>query len=134
MMPEDERVPVQGWLPTHGKTVGVEAYLIEGEPLNGASGSPVFIRRSIESRDANKKLKTNVYGSVWMLGLLSNSWFAKPGRDYEISVSNVVPRGINVVVPSMKINEVLDQPKLRQKAGHGDLDASKARGAKPRVR
>jgi hypothetical protein len=57
-----------------------------------------------------------MYGSVWLLGLQSNNWTGKPGEDYELPPGDrLVPRGINVVVPSMKINEVLDQPKLKTK-------------------
>lgn len=117
LMPEDERIPVDGWIPSeHGRTVFVEGYLTEGEPLNGASGSPVFIRRSIEkpSIEGGKwKLETWVHGSVWQLGLLSNAFTGAPSEHYQLPPhDNLVSRGINVVVPSMKIYEVLDQPKL----------------------
>jgi hypothetical protein len=118
LVPEDERVPVDGWLPRHGKTVFVEAYLTEGEPLNGASGSPVFVRRTLltplKKKNGKLPLEARMYGSIWLLGLQSNNWTGKPGEDYELPPGDkLVPRGINVVVPSMRINEVLDQPKLK---------------------
>jgi len=111
LVPEDEKVITENWLsdePGESKQVHVEAYLVEGEPLDGASGSPVFVRRSIRNND---KLKTWVYGSYWLLGLHHGSWTAQPGRDYQIPTKGFVrvPRGINVVVPSMKINEVIEQ-------------------------
>jgi hypothetical protein len=107
LVPEDERVPVDNWISGKGTRVLIEAYLTEGEPLEGASGSPVFVRRSF---GLAAKLETRTYGSVWLLGLQQGAWFAEPGKDYQIPVrgSVTVPRGINVVVPSMKINEVLN--------------------------
>src|SRR5262249_24795998 len=48
MVPQDDKVEVENWiLGKVGEPVDVEAYLTEGEPLRGASGSPVFVRRSI---------------------------------------------------------------------------------------
>jgi hypothetical protein len=44
------------------------------------------------------------------------AWFAEPGRDYQMPAAGglvKLPRGINIVVPSMKINEVLNQPSLK---------------------
>ena len=117
LVPEDERVPSAGWLSKHGKTVLVEAYLTEGEPLNGASGSPVFVRRSLlQTPGTAHKLETWIYGSIWLLGMQSNAWFGTPGEDYELPPDDkIIPRGINVVVPSMKINEVLNHPELKAK-------------------
>ena len=116
MIPEDERVPVKGWAPEHNEVEFVEAYLVQGEPLNGASGSPVFVRRSIRNpsiKDAEWKLEAWVHGSVWLLGLLSDI-FTDDVDDYIRLSKNdkIVSKGINVVVPSMKIHEVLGQPKL----------------------
>ena len=57
-----------------------------------------------------------VEGSVWLLGLLSDVFTARPGDDYEIPTgghSMLMPRGVNVVVPSLKIVEVLDHPELK---------------------
>jgi hypothetical protein len=119
LMPEDERVPVDGWLKKHGGRTLVEAYLTEGEPLNGASGSPVFVRRSLlHAKGTPQQLEKWIHGSIWLLGLHSNSWFGKPGEDYDMAKEGgdkIIPRGINVVVPSMKINEVLNQSILKAK-------------------
>jgi len=125
LVPEDDKVPVENWMPgKKGKRVLIEAYLTEGEPLDGASGSPVFVRRSFEL--GKQKLESRVYGSVWLLGLQHGAWFAKPGEDYQIPAQGMVkvPRGINVVVPSMKINDTLNQPRLKVKRerAQGALD------------
>jgi hypothetical protein len=119
LMPEDdERIPVNPWLPAHGKErVCVEAYLVEGEPLNGASGSPVFVRRTLNypiSKGPGKTpLEAHLEGSVWLLGLLSDAFTAKAGEDYEVLSGAMVPRGVNVVVPSMRIMDVLNHPTLK---------------------
>ena len=122
LIPEDQLIPVRPWLREHGGKVQVEAYLVEGEPIDGASGSPVFVRHTIQTAtiqpDAQlkaKKVTAWIEGSVWLLGLQSDAFVGVPGEDYEIPRSGqqvVVPRGVNVVVPSMKIVEVLDHPKL----------------------
>jgi hypothetical protein len=119
LIPEDQRIPVDPWLPVHNKKrVGVEAYLVEGEPLDGASGSPVFVRRTVGPVNIppSQKLKGYIEGSIWLLGILSDVFTAKPGEDYEIfsGQKNVMlPRGVNVVVPSMKIAEIFDEPILK---------------------
>jgi hypothetical protein len=115
----DEKIAVRPWLKRmHGKRVLVEAYLVEGEPLDGASGSPVFVARSLTLRVAEPMqrqiLEGTAQGSLWLLGLQSDCYVGEPGVDYQIPTSGhvTVPRGVNVVVPSTRISEVLDHPKL----------------------
>lgn len=118
LVPEDQRIPVDGWLESHGDdAVLVEAYLVEGEPLDGASGSPVFVRRTLGPVPASPsgKLQYWVEGSVWLLGLMSDAFRAKPGRDYDIHGAGMIPRGVNVVVPASKIMEVMDHPELKKR-------------------
>jgi hypothetical protein len=55
---------------------------------------------------------TWVYGSVWLLGLQSDAYFDRAIID---GSEKYVPRGTNIVVPSMKINEVLDKDELKDK-------------------
>jgi len=119
MVPGDEKLIVKDWMPGRiDEPVAVEGYLTEGEPLHGASGSPVFVRRSIQRNrgtiDSNPQLETWVYGTVWLLGLLSDCYFERvpPGM---LAGEHVIPRGTNIVVPSMKINEILDKPSLKAK-------------------
>jgi hypothetical protein len=108
MIPEEDKVEVKNWI--QGKVdelVGVEAYLTEGEPLHGASGSPVFVRRSLFLGKGKYPDDLNAqswaYGTVWLLGLMSDCYFERAKIQ-----GILIPRGINIVVPSMKINEVLD--------------------------
>jgi Trypsin-like peptidase domain len=114
MVPQDDKISVKGWLSS--EPVDVEAYLTEGEPLLGASGSPVFARRSICLGKGffrgDLDALTWVYGSVWLLGLQSDAYFDRAIID---GSEKYVPRGTNIVVPSMKINEVLDKDELKDK-------------------
>jgi hypothetical protein len=118
MVPQDDKIQVKNWIP--GKIddpVDVEAYLTEGEPLFGASGSPVFVRRSIELGKglykSDPNAKTWIYGNVFLLGLMSDSYMER--AIIERVGLTVVPRGVNIVVPSMKINEILDKQELKEK-------------------
>lgn len=125
LIPEDEKIPIRSWLPEHkGGQVDVDAYLVEGEPIDGSSGSPVFVRRTLDTSLRKRRglgkppLEAHSEGSVWLLGLQSNAFFAKLGEDYEIpsaraSGQEIVPRGVNVVIPVEKIIEVLDHPNLK---------------------
>jgi hypothetical protein len=119
LVPEDQKVAVEAWPPHAGTHVLVDAYLVEGEPLDGASGSPVFVRRTLPHpmpKGGDKApLEGWIEGSVWLLGLQSNAWFDPPDQRYKMppgSEGYIVPRGVNAVIPSMKINEVLDHPDL----------------------
>jgi hypothetical protein len=133
LVPEDQRVPVEPWLRSHkGNKVLVEAYLVEGQPLDGASGSPVFVRRTLGPHYLTQKLKSYTEGSIWLLGLHSDAWVARPGIDYEPAPGGgggVVPRAVNIVVPSMKINEVLDHPELKKR--REDTKAKEEQAAMP---
>jgi hypothetical protein len=119
MVPQDDKVEVRNWiLGKIDQPVEVEAYLTEGEPLFGASGSPVFVRRSFQFgkgyNPQDRNAKSWGYASVWLLGLMSDSYIERAIIE-RIGSTVVVPRGVNIVVPSMKINEVLDKPGLREK-------------------
>jgi hypothetical protein len=117
LVPEDQRIPVKGWHDEHAGRVLVEAYLVEGEPLDGASGSPVFVRRTLGPIPVwpSNKLQCWVEGSIWLLGLMSDAFQAKPGQDYDVRAGGMIPRGINVVVPASKIMEVMDHPELKKR-------------------
>jgi hypothetical protein len=135
LVPEDQKVSIESWLPSHKNShLEVGAYLVEGEPLDGASGSPVFVRRTLGpwKFSSSGKLKGYVEGSVWLLGIQSNAWFGKPDETYQIknAVGNVVvPRGVNAVIPSMKINEVLEHPDLKKR--REDAMEAKRKGLLP---
>ena len=63
---DDDKLVVKDWMPgREGKPVEVEGYLTEGEPLYGASGSPVFVRRSLFRGGHGESEKTQNMG-IWL--------------------------------------------------------------------
>jgi hypothetical protein len=117
----DHPVPVTD--PITKRAVSTRAYLVESRAISGASGSPVFVRRSVkhlipESIDANaNKLRVSTPGSVWLLGMWQSSWPLEPdqaliegaglGPNVKVSV------GIGLVIPSQYIIDVLLMPGIR---------------------
>lgn len=118
--PQDEEIP--WWDGLDKVTRRTRAYLVEAGAISGASGSPVFIRRTIETmvidpKDATKALRAWVHGSVWLLGLWSSSWPGTPDSDLVEAVGLPkdvkVPIGVGVVVPAERLMETLNLPQLK---------------------
>lgn len=99
MMP-DEPIPSE---------VGpVEGILIESRSIGGLSGSPAFVRETIQMG----------LGAFHLLGLVHGHWDIPPEQVGDSARPNAndavanVNMGIAVVVPAAKIREVLFQPQL----------------------
>lgn len=134
MVPQDDKLIVKDWMPGRiGDDVEVEAYLTEGEPLFGASGSPVFVRRSLEAGKGlfpkDRNAESWIHGSVWLLGLMSDCYFER--TTLKQLGEKDIPRGINIVVPSMKINEILDQESLKSARATAAAAKKRARAVLP---
>jgi hypothetical protein len=121
MMPR-EPIPVKGFAP-------MEAYLAEGRSLGGLSGSPVFVRETINSPAADSH--GNPYprlcqGRIHFLGLMHGSWDV-PAEFETNEQAEAVNMGVSVVVPAKKILEVLYHPELVEMRRQFDeeLEASK---------
>jgi hypothetical protein len=117
MMPE-EKIRVQ-------KFGLIDAYLIEARSLGGISGSPVFVRetlnvevkvRRVGKPDRDAKLAGA--GSFFLLGAVHGHWKIPPSA---IDSPNIVVDdeakdklniGIAIVVPATKILETLQHPEL----------------------
>jgi len=84
-------------------------HLIEAFSLKGMSGSPVMVRQTIPiplaSRDEDEPENVLTLGNMYLLGLV-HGYFRVD------EVKQVWHSGISMVVPSTKILEILDQPKL----------------------
>jgi len=106
MMPKDK-------LPT-GSYGEIEAYLAEGRSIGGLSGSPVFVRNTVNMPVQTAKGKlTNIsgLGGLHLLGLMHGHW------DVPISFANAeegeaVNMGVSIVIPAKKILETLYHPEL----------------------
>jgi hypothetical protein len=108
-----------------------KGYLVESRAISGASGSPVFVRRSVKDRIRDPaapdyQLKVWHPGTIWLLGMWQSSWPRKPDeeliegvnlpKDVKVSV------GVGITVPAPFIKEVLD------------CDAMKAQVAKAKAK
>ncbi len=121
MMP-DEMVP--GITGPHGESVTSDAYLIELRSIGGISGSPVFIRETLNLgivEDATQKpAKIHGLGSPYFLGLAHGHWSIPPENRNDADIQTIGDKkdrinvGIAVVVPAKKILEVLNHPELIQ--------------------
>jgi hypothetical protein len=122
-----EKIPVRA-VGKPGNRELVDGYLVEAQTLSGLSGSPVFIRPSVnlgmDAHDLDKPEPGNVRlelvayrGQVKLLGLWQAAWDAPAGEvlTAEHGRQTTVPVGMGIVVPSSKIIEVLELPITREK-------------------
>jgi hypothetical protein len=91
----------------------VEGYLIQVPTLEGSSGSPVYVRRTLNNpimqevgtKKLHYPLRAWTYGSVWLLGVWVANWeVTERGRTIGV--------GMGLCVPGDRIMETLDQPEL----------------------
>ena len=119
MMAEDELIPSRD--PRTKAKRQVEGYLVEAAALSGSSGSPVFVRRSVEIDGAHDKhtdtpLRTWIYGTVFLLGVWQSAWEGEPedvlaaGLDLK---GQKVPVGLGIVTPAYQLEEIVNRPELR---------------------
>jgi hypothetical protein len=106
MMPKD-KLPIKGF----GQ---MEAYLAEGRSIGGLSGSPVFVRNTV-----NMPVKTaegtiahlSGLGTLHLLGLMHGHWDL-PVSFSDSEQSEAVNMGVSIIVPAKKILETLYHPEL----------------------
>lgn len=122
--PEGEVIPIKGSAPILG-------YLVEANAIEGASGSPVFVRRTLigEAKQIKDGATVNTWnhGAAFLLGLWVGAWNERAeigGIDKEI------PRGIGIVTPATCILEVLDMPELRSRRDQRRTQKDQSRAAK----
>ena len=109
MLPKD-RVPVKSFEP-------MEAYLAEGRSIGGLSGSPVFVRQTVNitlEGDKGAVLPFAGTGQIYFLGLMHGHWeVSKAVLEKEgIEAVEAVNMGVSIIVPAHKILEILYQPEL----------------------
>lgn len=106
MMPPD-RVPVKGFDP-------MEVYLAEGRSIGGLSGSPVFVRNTVNypAQDAKGNLAPiSGLGALHFLGLMHGHWDLPTSLE-QTKQYEVVNMGISIITPAKKILETLYHPEL----------------------
>jgi hypothetical protein len=114
-----ERIPFKD-----GKLI--DAYLVETRSIGGLSGSPVFVRQTInmqgftasgrflDSRGRplpmNEIVQISGLGRTYFLGSMIGHWDAPTG--FAFANAEAVNMGISPMVPAHKIREILMQPGL----------------------
>jgi len=92
----------------------IDAYLIECRSIGGLSGSPVFVHLA-EFRLVDKEVQMKAGGFYW-LGLVHGHWDLKvPDIDTlfgDLFSTQQVNMGIAIVVPALKVMEVIDQAEI----------------------
>jgi hypothetical protein len=91
----------------------LEAFLAEGRSIGGLSGSPVFVRSTVNLNVQNyfgQPAQMSGLGSLRLLGLMHGHWDA-PG-DFGSEAQRPVNMGVSIIVPADKILEVLYSPQL----------------------
>lgn len=111
LMPSpEELVPVEDWR-NSGKTVEVEAYLVEMTNLEGLSGAPVFVRpefsiSQIPFPDSGNRTAQVSQSRLYLIGVWQGSWTNALDR-----TATRYPLGMGVVVPIEKAIEIIESAK-----------------------
>jgi hypothetical protein len=111
LLPEDEPIPVSG--------IGdIRGYLVQVQTLRGSSGSPVFVRRHImgtTDTGSSPMVECWMYGDSWLMGVNHGAWFGKPDEVLDLPNRRQVevPVSMAIVVPSERLIELLDCPRLK---------------------
>jgi hypothetical protein len=111
MMPEEQIQTELGY---------ADVYLVEARSIGGLSGSPVFVRPTInvplqEQQGGIKNLFAVGHGGT-LLGLMHGHWDIKESEMNKASFEQDRKRGVNlgigIVVPAIKILETINSPEL----------------------
>lgn len=91
----------------------IEAFLAEGRSIGGLSGSPVFVRSTVNLNVQNymgEPAQMSGLGPMRLIGLMHGHWDV-PG-DFGSDAQKPVNMGVSIIVPAAKILEVLYSPEL----------------------
>lgn len=104
----------------------INGYIVQVHTMPQASGSPVFVRRSLlgytaytftknETEDQRaQRLVSGIYGSVWLLGLWHGAWTDDLAKYLRIAKDTVtLGMGMGITIPAPRIIETLDQSELK---------------------
>jgi hypothetical protein len=109
MLPS-EPVPVAAFDP-------MDVYLAEGRSIGGLSGSPVYVRQTLNMEVKNTngdRVPFAGIGQIYFLGLMHGHWRVpvQAMAVHGVEVAEAVNMGVSIVVPAHKIVEILNQPEL----------------------
>lgn len=141
---EGEGVPVQDWRKgKSGKNLRVKAHIVQVPTLRMASGSPVFVRPTVEihSLDTTWAARRGEYEGepprakagpayakdVSLLGLWHGAWLHPDADEAGIEL----PLGMGIVIPAHHITETLFQPDLENMRVEKGKREERARTVRP---
>jgi hypothetical protein len=133
MMPGDELIPTRD---RGNNLVELEGYIVEAQTLRGCSGSPVFVRETVDTivrrtqpRGPFHDAVAAVAGQIRLLGVWQASWDGKPDDVIAVDrniTNRPVPVGMGIVAPAHRMREVMMLPEAvadrRKEAQERDLD------------
>lgn len=115
LLPDGDTVTVKDWRKREDEppqAIEIDAYVIQCEALPGSSGSPVFVRRSVQTKIGQQKV--SIPGELWLLGVWRGAWFGSPADGTLAPKDSRVPFGVGTVVPTTKLCEVVEQKELSE--------------------
>jgi hypothetical protein len=97
-----------------------EVYLVEARSMGGISGSPVFVRKTVnlaaEDKNGIPTYMIALSDESYLLGLMHGHWDIKESEINQYHFVHDRQKGVNfgiaVVVPAHKILDVLNHPDL----------------------
>jgi hypothetical protein len=104
----------------------LQGYIVEANAIGGASGSPVFARRSWEIGVPNMKATLTTYGAVFVFGLWVGAW----NERVKVPAGKQIPRGLGIVAPTSNIIEALNVKDLVDRRKERRAKAAKDSGVK----
>jgi hypothetical protein len=102
-----ERVPARNFEP-------MDVYLAEGRSIGGLSGSPVFIRQTVNlmlKGEDGSDIPFAGLGQLYLLGMMHGHW-ELPASFTKGENAEAVNMGISMIVPIDKINEIIYSPEM----------------------
>lgn len=121
-IPDDEKIPMRDGADVRH----VQGYVVEMTNLNGLSGSPVFVRSTVNAVVQRVKIHQAPEGiriekgahvaisapnnDLRLLGVWAGSWEAEPSEVLALSRGREVrvPVGFGTVIPTQRLLEILD--------------------------
>lgn len=93
-----------------------DVYLVEARSIGGISGSPAWVRETLEvraKRDDGRDVLARCPGEMKLLGVMQTHWDVDDINRYDFQRD---PRGVNlgiaIVVPATKVLEVINLPEM----------------------
>ena len=102
----------------------MEVYLAEGRSIGGLSGSPVFIRQTVNlilKDDQDQDVPFAGLGQLYLLGMMIGHW-ELPASFGKTENTEAVNMGISMIVPIDKIKEIIYSPEMLVMRDHLEQD------------